>query len=48
MTIPASLGLPPVFTVDDQFSGEHFDWRMGRNFVRLDPNWTKVHLLSVV
>jgi len=48
VVIPASLGLPPVFTVEDQFTGEHFDWRIGGNYVRLDPNWTKVHLLKVL
>ena len=32
--IPAELGLPPVFTVQDLLTGEHFDWRIGSNFVR--------------
>jgi starch synthase (maltosyl-transferring) len=48
VTVPASLGLPPVFTVEDQFTGEHFDWRIGGNYVRLDPSWTKIHLLKVI
>jgi starch synthase (maltosyl-transferring) len=48
VVIPAALGLPPVFTVEDQFTGEHFDWRIGGNYVRLDPSWTKVHLLKVL
>ena len=38
MTIPAQLGLPPVFAVEDQFTGEHYDWRIGGNYVRLDPH----------
>jgi starch synthase (maltosyl-transferring) len=46
--IPAMLGLPPVFTVEDLFTGEHFDWRIGGNYVRLDPTWNKVHLFKVL
>ena len=34
--IPAELGLPPVFTVEDLLTGEHFDWRIGANYVRLE------------
>jgi starch synthase (maltosyl-transferring) len=48
VVIPAQLGLPPVFTVEDQFTGEHFDWRIGGNYARLDPSWTKVHLFKVL
>ena len=44
--MPYGLGLPPVFTVTDLLSGESFDWRMGRNFVRLDP-YRVAHLLRV-
>ena len=47
VTIPAHLGLPPAFAVTDQLSGERFDWRIGPNYVRLDP-WTRqAHLLRV-
>jgi starch synthase (maltosyl-transferring) len=46
-TIPAHLGLPPAFSVTDQLSGERFDWRIGPNYVRLDP-WTRqAHILRV-
>ena len=46
-TIPAHLGLPPAFGVTDQLSGERFDWRIGPNYVRLDP-WTRqAHILRV-
>ena len=46
-TIPAHLGLAPAFTVTDQLSGERFDWRIGPNYVRLDP-WTRqAHVLRV-
>ena len=34
--IPAHLGLPPAFAVHDLLSGDHFDWRIGANYVRLD------------
>jgi starch synthase (maltosyl-transferring) len=44
--VPYGLGLAPVFTVTDLLSGESFDWRMGRNFVRLDP-YRVAHLLRV-
>ena len=47
ITIPAHLGLPPAFGVTDLLSGERFDWRIGPNFVRLDP-WTRqAHILRV-
>ena len=46
VVVPAGLGLPPVFTVTDLLSGESFDWRMGRNYVRLDP-YRVAHLLRV-
>ena len=35
--IPASLGLPPGFPVHDLLGGERYEWRIGRNFVRLAP-----------
>ncbi len=35
--VPYELGLPPAFSVTDLLSDERFDWRIGRNFVRLDP-----------
>ncbi len=47
VVIPYGLGLAPVFTVTDLLSGESFDWRMGRNFVRLDP-YRVAHLLRVI
>jgi starch synthase (maltosyl-transferring) len=46
VVVPYGLGLPPVFEVTDLLSGESFDWRMGRNFVRLDP-YRVAHLLRV-
>ena len=35
--IPAQLGLPPVFAVEDLLTGAHYDWRIGTNYVRLEP-----------
>jgi len=46
VVVPYGLGLAPIFTVTDLLSGESFDWRMGRNFVRLDP-YRVAHLLKV-
>ena len=47
VTVPAHLGLPPAFGVTDLLSGERFDWRIGPNFVRLNP-WTRqTHILRV-
>jgi starch synthase (maltosyl-transferring) len=46
--IPAHLGLPPVFSVEDLLTGEHYDWRIGANYVRLDPAGSQVHILRVV
>ncbi len=45
--VPAHLGLPPVFTVEDLLTGEHFDWRIGENYVRLDPHGRQTHVLRV-
>ncbi len=46
--VPYELGLPPAFHVEDLISGERFDWRLGRNYVRLDPHFRTSHLLHVV
>jgi starch synthase (maltosyl-transferring) len=46
--VPAHLGLPPVFTVEDLLTGDHFDWRIGENYVGLDPAGIQTHVLRVV
>jgi starch synthase (maltosyl-transferring) len=46
--IPAHLGLPPVFAVEDLLTGDHYDWRIGSNYVRLDPAGSQAHILRVV
>ena len=42
--VPASLGLPPSFSVHDLLSGERFQWRIGPNYVRLEPGVRQAHL----
>ncbi len=47
VTVPAHVGLPPAFAVTDLLSGEQFDWRIGPNYVQLNP-WTRqAHVLKV-
>ncbi|MGH2967944.1 MAG: alpha-1,4-glucan--maltose-1-phosphate maltosyltransferase [Solirubrobacteraceae bacterium] len=46
--IPAHLGLPPVYAVEDLFTGEHFDWRIGANYVRMEAGQRQTHVLRVV
>ena len=45
--VPARLGLPPSFTVQDLLSmhSNVYQWRIGQNYVRLGPG--KSHLLRV-
>jgi starch synthase (maltosyl-transferring) len=46
-TIPASLGLPPSFTAHDLLTNEHYQWRIGPNYVRLEPGVRQAHVLRV-
>jgi starch synthase (maltosyl-transferring) len=46
--IPAHLGLPPAFGVEDQLTGERYDWRIGPNFVGLEPPFRQAHVLKVL
>jgi starch synthase (maltosyl-transferring) len=43
--VPAALGLPPAFTVRDLLVEADFHWRIGRNYVRLEPGGA--HVLHV-
>ncbi len=43
--VPASFGLPPAFSASELLSGEAFRWRLGRNFLRLEPGQS--HILRV-
>jgi starch synthase (maltosyl-transferring) len=45
--IPASLGLPPTFTVHDLLSDERYQWHIGQNFVGLAPGIRQAHVLQV-
>jgi starch synthase (maltosyl-transferring) len=45
--VPADLGVPPAFTVHDLLTHERFGWRIGPNFVRLEPGVRQAHLLRV-
>jgi starch synthase (maltosyl-transferring) len=43
--VPAALGLPPAFTVRDLLAEKDHAWRIGRNYVRLEPGGA--HVLHV-
>jgi len=45
--LPAHLGLPPVFTVEDLLTGDRYEWRIGRNYVRLEPGVRQAHINRV-
>ena len=45
VVVPVSLELPPAYTVTDVVAGQRFQWRVGRNFVRLGPGGS--HVLRV-
>jgi starch synthase (maltosyl-transferring) len=45
--VPAWLGLPPAFAVEDLLDGVHYDWRLGRNYVRLGPGERMAHILRM-
>ena len=47
VVVPAELGLPPAFRVRDLLADTAHDWRIGRNYVRLDPADTPAHILRV-
>ncbi|MEO6495842.1 MAG: alpha-1,4-glucan--maltose-1-phosphate maltosyltransferase [Solirubrobacteraceae bacterium] len=46
VVVPAHLGLPPAFGVHDLLSDDRFDWRIGPNYVRLEPGAAHVLTLS--
>jgi starch synthase (maltosyl-transferring) len=43
--LPAALGLPPSFRMRDLLDGLDYQWRIGRNYVGLDPGQS--HILRV-
>ncbi|HEY1275549.1 MAG TPA: alpha-1,4-glucan--maltose-1-phosphate maltosyltransferase [Thermoleophilaceae bacterium] len=46
--MPAWLGLPPVFAVEDLLDAERYDWRIGRNYVRLGPGERMAHVFRAI
>jgi starch synthase (maltosyl-transferring) len=47
VVVPAWLGLPPAFGVEDLLDGARYDWRLGRNYVRLGPGERMAHLMRI-
>jgi starch synthase (maltosyl-transferring) len=47
VTIPYDLGTPPAFDVTDLLDGGRYTWRLGGNYVRLDPAERPGHVLRV-
>ncbi len=45
--IPANLGLPPSFTAHDLLTDERYLWRIGPNYVRLEPGIRQAHVIRV-
>jgi starch synthase (maltosyl-transferring) len=45
--VPADLGLPPTFTAHDLLTGDRFLWRIGQNYVRLEPGVRQAHVVRV-
>jgi starch synthase (maltosyl-transferring) len=45
--IPASLNVPPTFTVQDLLCGDHYQWHIGHNYVRLEPGVRQAHVVRV-
>ena len=45
--VPANLGLPPSFTAHDLLTDERYLWRIGANFVRLEPGVRQAHVVRV-
>ena len=44
---PYELGVPPAFAAEDLLDGETYHWRVGGNYVRLDPGERAGHVLRV-
>jgi starch synthase (maltosyl-transferring) len=47
VVIGPELGLPAAFDVSDLLGEAVFTWRVGRNYVRLEPGLQQAHLLRV-
>jgi starch synthase (maltosyl-transferring) len=44
--IGADLGTPPVMNVEDILTAQQFHWRIGANYVRLEPGQSHVAVIS--
>jgi starch synthase (maltosyl-transferring) len=42
VVVPDQLGLPPSFALRDLLAGAVYRWRIGRNFVRLEPGQSHI------
>jgi starch synthase (maltosyl-transferring) len=45
--IPYELGVPPAFGAEDLLDGGLYHWRLGGNYVRLDPGERAGHVLRM-
>jgi starch synthase (maltosyl-transferring) len=45
--VPAELGTPPAFSVHDLLYDERYQWRIGPNYVRLEPGVRQSHVLRM-
>jgi starch synthase (maltosyl-transferring) len=45
--VPAALGLPPAFTVEDLLTGERWPWRIGLNYLGFHPAQRVAHVFRV-
>jgi starch synthase (maltosyl-transferring) len=45
--VPYELGVPPAYHVEDLLDGAVYGWRLGGNYVRLDPGERAGHVLQV-
>jgi starch synthase (maltosyl-transferring) len=47
LVVPAILGSAPSFTAHDLLSDERYHWRIGPNYVRLEPGFRQAHVIRV-
>jgi starch synthase (maltosyl-transferring) len=45
--VPASLGSAPSFTAHDLLSDERYQWRIGPNYVLLEPGVRQAHVIRI-
>jgi starch synthase (maltosyl-transferring) len=47
VNVPAWLGTAPAFRVRDLLDDQHYDWSIGRNYLRLAPGQRMAHVMRV-